>query len=49
MGLLEEHGEVSDELKKRIFTQKDLLLLSRWHKLAAHVESIEEFVNKTED
>lgn len=41
--LLEEYGEISAKLKKRIFAQKDLLLLSKWHKIAAHVSSVEEF------
>lgn len=42
--LLEDYGEVSDELKSNIFLQNDLTLLKRWHKLAAHAGSIEEFV-----
>lgn len=42
--LLEDYGEVSDELKSNIFLQNDLTLLKRWHKLAARAGSIEEFV-----
>lgn len=42
--LLEEHGDVPNELRNRIFTPNDLLLLSQWHKIAAHVSSVEEFV-----
>ncbi|MDE7249095.1 MAG: hypothetical protein K2N82_04255 [Lachnospiraceae bacterium] len=44
--LLEDYGEVSDELKNKIFLQNELTLLKRRHKLAAHAGSIEEFVNQ---
>lgn len=44
--LLEDYGEVSDELKNNILSQNDLTLLKCWHKLAAHAGSIEEFVSR---
>lgn len=42
--LLGDYGEVSRELKDKIFSQNDLTLLRHWHKLAARAGSIEEFV-----
>ena len=44
--LLEDCGEVSEELKNRIKEQTDKETLRRWHKLAAKVESLEEFEAK---
>ena len=44
--LLEDCGEVSEELKNRIKAQTDKETLRRWHKLAAKVESLEEFEAK---
>jgi len=41
--LLEELGEPSETLRKYIMEQTDLELLSKWHKIAAKSESIEEF------
>ncbi len=41
--LLEELGEPSETLRKYIMEQTDLELLSKWHKIAARTESIEEF------
>lgn len=41
--LLEDLGEVSGELKRTILAQKDLEVLKRWNKLAAHAGSIEDF------
>lgn len=41
--LLEEHGQVSNELKSRIFSQKDIGILRKWLKLAAKTASIQEF------
>ena len=42
--LLEEYGVVPEDLKEKILSQTDLAVLKDWHKLAAHVGSIEEFV-----
>ncbi len=41
--LLEELGEVSEELKVEILEQTNTEILSKWHKLAAKAESIQEF------
>lgn len=41
--LLEELGEPSDTLRKRIMEQKDIKVLSKWLKTAARSESIEAF------
>ena len=41
--LLEDLGKVSDELLTKIMSEKDLQTLSKWHKLAARVESIDMF------
>lgn len=42
--LLEEYGTVPDDLKEMVVGQTDISVLKRWHKLAAHVGSIDEFV-----
>lgn len=44
--LLENCGEVSEELKNKIKVQTDKETLRRWHKLAARAESLEEFEAK---
>lgn len=44
--LLEDCGEVSEELKNKIKVQTDKETLRRWHKLAARAESLEEFETK---
>lgn len=44
--LLEDCGEVSEELKNKIKVQTDKKTLRRWHKLAARAESLEEFKTK---
>ena len=41
--LLEEYGEVPDSLRGKIEVETDIETLKRWHKLAARVDSIEEF------
>ena len=41
--LLEELGELSDALRNQIMEQKDITVLSSWHKIAAKSASIEEF------
>lgn len=41
--LLEEVGIVSDELRETVLSQRNLEILRKWHKLAARVETIEEF------
>lgn len=44
--LLGEIGEVSKELKGRIFAESNLEVISAWHKLAAKSDSIEAFVER---
>ncbi len=44
--LLEEYGEVPEDLKGKIFAQKDLEILKKWNKLAAKVSGIQEFLEK---
>ena len=44
--LLEDSGTVPDDLKQTIEAETDVNTLSTWHKLAARVESIEEFRKK---
>lgn len=41
--LLMDCGMVSDELKMRILGQRDMEILKKWIRLAAHVKSVEEF------
>ena len=42
--LLEEIGPVSDEVREKIMTEKNLETLGKWLKLAAKAESMEEFL-----
>ena len=46
LNLLEELGEISDDLRVRIISEKDLDVLKRWLKQAAKSESLEEFIEK---
>ena len=41
--LLENLGEISEELRAKIMAEKDLQVLSKWLKLAARVDSIDVF------
>lgn len=41
--LLEDYGEIPEELKSKIMEQTDLEILRVWHKKAARANSIEEF------
>lgn len=41
--LLEERGQVPAKLEEIILGQRDLEILSQWHKLAATVKDIREF------
>ena len=47
--LLEECGEVPDSLRGKIEAETDIEILKRWHKLAARVDSIEEFQAKMDE
>ena len=44
--LLTDLGPISEELEQRIKKEMNLDLLTKWHKLAAKAESIEEFILK---
>ena len=43
---LEDCGTVPEDLKAQIYEQKDAGVLSRWHKLSAKVDSIEQFMEQ---
>ena len=43
--LIEEFGTLSDEIKEKILAETDLEQIKTWHKLAAKVNSIEEFIS----
>lgn len=45
--LLEELGDVSSDLRERILSENDLMLLKQWHKEAAKAESIQMFLART--
>ncbi|MDQ2085827.1 hypothetical protein RBH29_05175 [Herbivorax sp. ANBcel31] len=47
--LLEEISDVPQELEQTIRKQKDMEKLRKWHKLAAKVSSIDEFISKIND
>ena len=47
--LLEEYGEVSESVRSKIEAETDIEILKRWHKLAARVDSIEEFQAKMDE
>lgn len=42
--LLQELGEVSEELHSKVMGEMDLEVLKRWHKLAAKADTIEQFL-----
>lgn len=44
--ILEEYGNLSDNLRNEILAQTDMDLLKKWFKLAAKVSSIDEFAQK---
>ena len=44
--LLEDLGDVSEDLRKEILVQRDPETLKRWHKLAARSFSIQDFESK---
>ena len=46
LNLLEELGEISDDLRVRIISEKDIDVLKRWLKQAVKSESIDEFIEK---
>ena len=44
--LLEEKGVISEELQEKIMCEKDTEVLKRWLKLAAKVDSVEQFLEE---
>ena len=46
LSLLDDYGVVSDELKEKICSEKDIEKLKLWLKVAARVSSIEEFMER---
>jgi hypothetical protein len=44
--LLEDVGNISDEAKSLVEKEENLEVLKRWHKLAARVSSIDEFLDR---
>lgn len=44
--IIGELDDVSDELKSRIYNEKDIVILNRWIKLAAKAETIEQFIKE---
>lgn len=46
--LLRDLGDVSEELSEKIMSEKDLDTLSRWLKMAAKAENIEQFISGME-
>ena len=44
--LLEECGTVPENLKEQIYEQRDAAVLSRWLKLSARVDSVEQFMEQ---
>ena len=47
--LLDELGEVSEELKDRILGENQTEVLSKWHKLAAKADSMKAFEKLIEE
>ncbi len=47
--LLEEMGNISEDLRKRILSEKRLESLKRWHKAAAKAESLKAFLQAMDD
>ncbi len=41
--MLEDYGELPQDIRQRIDTEKDMKRLKSWYKLAARTRSIEEF------
>lgn len=44
--MLEEKGNISDELRKKILSEKDIEILKQWMKLAMSVSALFEFEEK---
>ena len=44
--LLEDLGEIPEELRSKIMDESDLQILKKWLKLAVRTESLEDFQNR---
>ncbi len=44
--ILEEYGDVSDNVRDLVMQQRDIEILKKWFKLAIKVENIDDFVDK---
>ncbi len=44
--LLEDCGPVPESLREQIYAQKDVEVLTRWLKLSARVDSLQEFMEQ---
>ena len=44
--LLEDLGEIPEDLREQVMSQRDLEVLKRWHKLAAKAETVQEFMDQ---
>jgi hypothetical protein len=44
--LLEDVGNISDDVKALVESEEDFDILKKWHKIAARVGSIDEFMDK---
>ena len=47
--LLEVYGTVPEDVRERILSERHLEVLKDWTKLAAQVDSVEEFVSKMQE
>ena len=47
--LLEDLGEIPEELKKKIMSQRDMETLKKWNKMAARAESLGKFEQAIEE
>ena len=44
--LLSEHGEIPEQLREKILQEENIDKVKEWVKLAAKVNSVEEFIEK---
>lgn len=49
MDLLEELGEIPEDIRICIDREEDTEILRRWHKVAAHADSFDDFRQKTKN
>lgn len=47
--LLTDAGKVSEDLRRRILSEENMVILKRWLRLAAKAESVEEFESKMQE